>query len=106
MEKQIMKTAIAVTALVLSGVLCAQAGPANEVYRDLVRPHGHKRSDAIYQADLDACYGQTGAIRSFADAPAFKECMLHRGYRWIATRVPPSVGKGPDWTDFLPCCGQ
>ena len=101
-----MKRAIVATALLLGGVLCAQAGAATEAYRDLVRPHGHKRSDAVYQADVEACYRQTGAIRTFPDTAAFKQCMLRRGYRWIATRrAPPSPDEGPSWTDFLPCCG-
>jgi hypothetical protein len=28
-------------------------------YRDLVRPNGQPRSDAVYQADLDVCGRQT-----------------------------------------------
>jgi hypothetical protein len=62
-------------------------GTVQESYRDLIRPHGHPRSDAIHQADLDYCYSQTGTMRAFADTPAFKQCMLTRGYRWQTTRV-------------------
>jgi hypothetical protein len=58
-------------------------------YRDLIRPHGQKRSDAVFQATLDACYAQTGASRFHADTPAFKQCMLGRGFRWTWVRNVP-----------------
>ena len=71
---------------------------------DLIRPHGHPRSDAIHQADMDYCYNQTGDIRDFADTPAFKQCMLTRGYRWQSTRIhgtpPETAVPGP----FDPGC--
>jgi hypothetical protein len=59
---------------------------AEMVYRDIIRPHGHKRSDAIGNASLDFCYRQTGDSRSAADTEAFKSCMLTRGYRWVSTK--------------------
>jgi hypothetical protein len=95
---------IIVTAAILSTTVL-HAAAATENYRDLVRPHGHKRSAAVYQADLDACYRQVGSIRDFPDTPTFKACMLGRGYRWMSiTQDPPT--QGLNWTDFLPCCGQ
>jgi len=53
-----------------------------EHYRDLIRPHGHHRSAAVFQAKLNACYKQTGASRFRDDTPAFKKCMLSRGFKW------------------------
>ena len=71
----------------------------NEVYRDLIRPHGHPRSAAVSQAALDFCYSQTGDIRGLADTAAFKQCMLGRGYRWQTTKIQgrPAPENGPDW---------
>src|SRR6202042_1279766 len=60
---------------------CGLAGAhanTNDEYYDLVRPNGHARNDAAFQADLDSCYGQTGASRYRQDTSAFKQCMLGR----------------------------
>jgi hypothetical protein len=79
---------VIVAMVVLAGMAGARAdGIAQEHYRDLIRPHGHPRSDAVHQADLNYCYSQTGASRAFPDTPAFKQCMLVRGYRWQSTSV-------------------
>jgi hypothetical protein len=90
-----MKWAIVGSIVFLAGIAGAHAdATVQERYYDLIRPHGHPRSDAVHNADLDYCYGQTGAIRGLADTPAFKECMLGRGYRWQSTRIlghPPDV---------------
>jgi hypothetical protein len=83
-----MKWIIIVSAVLVAGVAGAHAdGVSQDRYYDLIRPHGHPRSDAVHQADLDYCYSQTGASRAFADTPAFKQCMLGRGYRWLSMRV-------------------
>jgi hypothetical protein len=92
-----MKWTVIAAVVLLAGIASASADGATvqERYRDLIRPHGHPRSDAVHQADLDYCYNQTGDIRAFADTPAFKECMLGRGDRWQSTRVtgaPSTVG--------------
>jgi hypothetical protein len=77
-----------VSIVLLAGIASAQAdGIAQERYYDLIRPHGHPRSDAVHNADLDYCYNQTGDNRAYADTPAFKQCMLGRGYRWQSMRV-------------------
>jgi hypothetical protein len=91
----IMKWTMVVSIAFLAGIASARADAiVQERYYDLIRPHGHPRSAAVHNADLDYCYGQTGAIRGLADTPEFKECMLGRGYRWQQTRVfghPPDV---------------
>jgi hypothetical protein len=67
---------ILISALILSNIAGARADHLDNMYRDQIRPHGHVRSDAIYDANLDACYDQTGADRNVADAATFKKCML------------------------------
>jgi hypothetical protein len=94
-----MKRTIIISMVLLAGIASASADTVvvQERYYDLIRPHGHPRSDAIHQADLDSCYGQTGAIRGLADTPAFKQCMLGRGYRWQSVHVQ---GKLPDMNNM------
>jgi hypothetical protein len=83
-----MQRAIIISLILLAGSAAAHADQVvNEVYRDLIRPHGHPRGAAVSQAALDFCYGQTGDIRGLADSPAFKQCMLGRGYRWQKTSI-------------------
>ena len=55
-------------------------------YHDNIRPNGHPRSDAVYNASLEACYAQTGLARDARDTPAFKDCMKTQGYSWLATK--------------------
>jgi len=88
MEVSMNRTIVA-TALLLGTSLAAQAYPV-AMYYDLIRPNGHPRSAAIYQSNLDACYRQTGQSRYKADGPAFKKCMLSRGYRFVWQRYVPN----------------
>ena len=95
-----MQRTIISLVILLAGSVAARADQVvNEVYRDLIRPHGHARSAAVSQAALDFCYSQTGDIRGLADTAAFKQCMLGRGYRWQTTRIQgtPAPENGPDW---------
>jgi hypothetical protein len=95
-----MQRTIISLVILLAGSVAARADQVvNEVYRDLIRPHGHARSAAVSQAALDFCYSQTGDIRGLADTAAFKQCMLGRGYRWQTTRIQgrPALENGPDW---------
>jgi hypothetical protein len=71
---------IAITVALLCGLASAQANTMDN-YDDLVRPNGHSRSDAVFQADLDSCYSQTGASRTRQDTAAFRQCMLGRNWR-------------------------
>jgi hypothetical protein len=88
-----MKRALIACALLLSGTFAAQAYHSEYTYHDLVRPNGHPRSDAIFDADLNFCYAQTGSSR-YEDSPAFKRCMLGRKWRWQSTRVVGSPSRG------------
>jgi hypothetical protein len=57
-------------------------------YYDTIRSHGHPRSDAVYNAAVNACYSSSGESRTAVhDTPAFKQCMLSRGYRFEFTKV-------------------
>ncbi len=85
--------------LILSGalILCGLTGASATThyvttYRDQIRPHGHVRSDAIYNANIEACYRATGASRTEADPPAFKSCMLKHGWRLVAQRLVRDPG--------------
>jgi hypothetical protein len=89
--EETMKRIIITAAVLLGTGLTAQAGPVAS-YHDLIRPHGHPRSDAIHEADLDFCYQQTGQSRYSLDGPAFKKCMLGRGYRFEWQRAGGSGG--------------
>jgi hypothetical protein len=89
-------------ALIISAILlvASAAGARAEMvngYRDLIRPHGQPRSEAIYQASVNFCYGQTGANRDLRDTREFKQCMLTRGYYWEFSRpardAPAAVPK-------------
>jgi hypothetical protein len=89
-----MKKIIITAALVLASLSPALASSHYEMtYHDNIRPQGRPRSDAIYNAALDACYAQTGLPREARDTQAFKDCMTTHGYTWTSTRLvqnPPS----------------
>ena len=90
MKRIVITTAMllgAVLGTVLGAPLGAQADTATQTYRDLIRPNGHARSDATFEAALDACSRQTGGKRTFHDTPAYKKCMIGLGYRWKSLQV-------------------
>ena len=101
-----MKRAIVACVLLLAGTLAAQAYHSEDTYYDLVRPNGQPRSDAVFDADLDFCYRQTGASRyALGDTPAFKQCMLGRKWRWQSVRIKRSKRR-LDCFDMVPSCGD
>ena len=66
-----MKRAVMVGGLLLCSLSQAYATTHYEMnYRDIIRPHGHKRSEAVYNSALSFCYGQTGLSRGEADTQA------------------------------------
>ena len=89
-----MQRAIVACALLLVGTFAAQAYHSDDTYYDLVHPNGHPRSDAVFQADLNFCYRETGASRFRQDTPAFKQCMLGRKWRWESVRITRSRSNG------------
>jgi hypothetical protein len=80
---------LAVAILATAMVSSASASSHGETtYYDTIRPHGHPRSDAVYNAAVNACYSSSGESRmAVYDTPAFKQCMLSRGYRFEFTKV-------------------
>jgi hypothetical protein len=90
------KLMLAVAILAMGMVSSANASTHGEsYYHDTIHPHGHPRSDAVYNANVNACYSSSGESRmAVYDTPAFKQCMLLRGYRFEYTKVvqdPPSA---------------
>ena len=89
-----MKKIIMTAALVLASLSPALASLHYETtYHDNIRPHDRPRSDAVYNAALDACYAQTGQPREARDSEAFKDCMQTHSYSWVSTKLaqnPPS----------------
>jgi hypothetical protein len=86
---------LAVAILTAGMVSSASASTHGEsTYYDTIRPHGQPRSDAVYNASVNACYSSSGESRTAVhDTPGFKQCMLSRGYRFEYTKVvqdPPS----------------
>jgi hypothetical protein len=87
---------LAVAILAAGMVSSASASTHGEsYYHDTIRPHGHSRGNAVYNANVNACYSSSGESRmAVYDTPAFKQCMLSRGYRFEYTKVvqdPPSA---------------
>jgi hypothetical protein len=94
------KLMLAVAILATGMVSSASASSHGEsTYYDTIRPHGQPRSDAVYNANVNACYSSSGESRmAVYDTPAFKQCMLSRGYRFDYTKVvqdPPSATSRP-----------
>ncbi len=83
------KLTLAVAILAIGMVSSASASTHGEsTYYDTIRPHGHPRSEAIYNANVNACYSSSGESRmAVYDTPAFKQFMLSRGYRFEFTKV-------------------
>ncbi len=90
----VLRSRLLVLMMLLIGVTGAHAAACVDVeqysitYRDMIRPHGHARSNAVYDADLQACSAQTGGLGSHQDdTPSFKKCMLERGWRWQSAGI-------------------
>jgi hypothetical protein len=80
------RIAIIVAAVLLGNVVSAQADQSIFHWYDTIRPHGHKRSDAIGEANVNTCNARVG-IQYETVSPAFKECMRGLGYRYLYTTV-------------------
>jgi hypothetical protein len=98
-----MKRFVIVAGLLLCSFSQAWATTHYEMnYRDTIRPHGHARSQAVYDQALDSCYAQTGLSRDAADTQAFRVCMMGYGFRWRSTRLvqdPPSRQQDDSFID-------
>jgi hypothetical protein len=88
------KCSIGISVALMGGLAVAHAG-STDTYYDLVRPNGHPRSDAAFDAGPNFCYGQTGDSRyGLGDSPAFKQCMLGRKWRWESVSIVRSPSNG------------
>jgi hypothetical protein len=89
---------LVVTALVICSVSQAYASTHPVItYRDMIRPNGHKRSDAVGNAALNLCYRKTGLSRYEADTQPIKDCMMTQGYQWVSTKqVQDPLSKSDD----------
>jgi hypothetical protein len=84
-RKLMLAVAILATAMVSSA---SASSHGETTYYDTIRPHGHPRSDAVYNAAVNACYSSSGESRmAVYDTPAYKQCMLSHGYRFEFTKV-------------------
>jgi hypothetical protein len=103
-RKLMLAVAILATGLVSS----ASASTHGEsTYYDTIRPHGHPRSDAIYNANVNACYSSSGESRTAVyDTPAFKQCMLSRGYRFEYTKVVQDPPRAKQVASRIPVKGN
>ena len=98
-----MLRVVLVAIAMFGAVAPAFADHPETMYRDLIRPNGHPRADAVFNADLKRCYERTGADRNRSDTTVFKRCMLGLGYRWQYTHVihdrPAKVQPDDTWID-------
>jgi hypothetical protein len=97
--KTAIKMALILSALVIGLGSNAYASTHGETtYWDLIRPHGKPRSDAIYNAAVNGCYTQTHESRTAVyDTPAYKACMLQKGYRFLSTKVVQDPAPAPTY---------
>jgi hypothetical protein len=101
-----MKRVIVASAALLASVLCAQAEHSLDNYHDL-RPNGHKRSEATFEADVASCKRLTHDSIYRPDSRAMKRCMMRRSWQWQSSQwvedppEQPSSNSTVDWTDFL-----
>jgi hypothetical protein len=88
-----VKRTIAIAALILCSLSPAFAATHYEMrYHDMVRPNGHKVSDAAFNAALNACFSQTGLSRNAPASQAFKDCMKAHNEQWVSTRLVQGLG--------------
>ena len=90
-----MKRAIIAATMLLGSVLAAHADHMVFTWHDTIRPHGHKRSDAIGEANVNTCNAQFGApVDSIS--PAYADCMRALGYRFVSARLKRAPDGAPD----------
>ncbi|WP_424632040.1 hypothetical protein [Bradyrhizobium sp. SYSU BS000235] len=90
-----MKRFLMMSAVLLSTLASASADQMHFYWRDAIRPHGHKRSNAVFNANVSACNGRAG-VQSDSVSLAYKECMHSFGYRFRYARIlePDELGQG------------
>jgi hypothetical protein len=89
-----MKRSLIVFALLLGATANAHADQMVFHFYDTIRPHGHKRDDAIGQANIDSCIAKVGVQYEHASA-AYKECMRGLGYIWMSDTLQRDAKTSP-----------
>lgn len=93
-----MKRPIIAGLLLLCAGVAAKADHMEYNWHDMIRPGGHKRGDAAFQADLTTCIDKVGGKDD--PTPAFKRCMRELGYRYMYARTI----RMPESEDGQPVC--
>src|SRR4051794_29204476 len=81
-----MKRVILAGMLLLGAEVNAQADHKIFNWHDTIRPGGHKRGDAAFEADVNYCNGVAGVQSTYVTA-AYKACMRGRGYSYQSTKT-------------------
>jgi hypothetical protein len=79
-----MKRIVIVAALLVSAAVQAHADQLTVRWYDTIRPHGHKRPDAVGMAAVSACNQRVGEPDQGYIPEAFKDCMRGFGYRFMS----------------------
>lgn len=89
----------------VAAVLFSTAAHADQMvykYYDTIRPHGHKRSDAIGEANINFCNERAG-IQYGAVSSAYKKCMRVLGYRYLSSHLERTPEPLPEAeSDYTP----
>jgi hypothetical protein len=95
---------ISMTLLLIGlSVTHARADHIEYTYHDTIRPHGHKRPDAVGEANIRLCDERTGIHEGAT--PAYKKCMRELGYRYVSRRLvrtPEPLQESPDEDSYPP----
>jgi hypothetical protein len=92
-----MKRISMISLLIGISVTHAQADQFVYTYYDTIRPHGHKRPDAVGEANIRLCDERAGIHQDAT--PAYKKCMRELGYRYVSRRLvrtPELLQDSPD----------
>jgi len=81
-----MKRFLIASAVLLSTLASASADQVRFHWHDTIRPHGHKRSQAIFDTAVNSCNERAG-VQDESVSPAFKACMRGYGYRYMYSRL-------------------
>ena len=81
-----------VAAILLGTLAHAHADTLAVRWYDTIRPHGHKRPDAIGMAAVNDCNQRVGEADDYV-SDAFKACMSSHGYRYMSSTLRHSRSK-------------
>jgi len=98
-----MKRISMILLLIGMSVTHAHADHIEYTYHDTIRPHGHKRPDAVGEANIRLCDERTGIHEGAT--PAYKKCMRELGYRYVSRRLvrtPEPLQEAPDEESYPP----